>query len=952
MNYAENMVMHGFRIERIRKVPGMNAALVEMRHEQSQAKLCWLDNKEENRFFSVGFQTLPEDDTGVFHILEHSVLCGSARYPLKEPFVELLKSSMNTFLNAMTYPDKTVYPVASRNAQDFLNLVSVYLDAVFAPLLRENPYIFYQEGWHLETEGDAPFYRGVVYNEMKGASSDPQRRMEEKLMALLFPDNAYRYDSGGDPAVIPTLTLEAFRAQYERWYHPSRALFYLQGDVPMDDTLRMIDAYLAVRKPCASVPALTLQKPCHQEETVYYARSTKAAKADMCGYGKLLGTWEDVAVQAAAGILCDLLVGSNAAPLKKAVVDSGLAQDIEMTVVDELAQPYLMIIARGMDASDSDKLHALILDTMKGIIAEGIDAQELHACISRFLFKLRTQRDPIGLCNMSDVWKSWMYGGDPLLYLDHETLAAQVRAMEENGAFAQVLAQMLPQGDHACVRMAASDTLAQEEARQEQEAASARWANMNEHERETWRQTLRDLAGWQAQSDAPEVSALVPKLKLTDVDASFDWCETQARQEGKVTLLHHPLHTEGIVYLNMYFPLSGYSLDQLSALGCIGELLAELPAAHDASTLQRLIKTYIGMLDLRIEALGPNDDPHAGKPYLGVHAAFLKENARPAQRLIAELLTESDFSDVKRLAGLLKQADERARQDAISKGHALAMHMVLSRYTAKHAITEAVQGYTYLKRLHALASDETQLEALIALLRQLQRDLTQEGLVISTAADEEIDVRELYEAFGETSEPRPEAEYRMELPQKTAIILPSSVGYAAKGIHLSLMNARPDGALMVIANQLSLDYLWNVIRVRQGAYGCGALAGENGSVLCYSYRDPSPQASLKHFDACQAYLAQFIESEAPLDTYIISALAQDDPLRSLGQKAYGADRSWFSGVTKAQRAQWREQMLHCERAQLQRWISAFVLLAQQGEDCIVGSEEACAEEGRTCYRLD
>ena len=292
MNYAENMVMHGFRIERIRKVPGMNAALVEMRHEQSQAKLCWLDNKEENRFFSVGFQTLPEDDTGVFHILEHSVLCGSARYPLKEPFVELLKSSMNTFLNAMTYPDKTVYPVASRNAQDFLNLVSVYLDAVFAPLLRENPYIFYQEGWHLETEGDAPFYRGVVYNEMKGASSDPQRRMEEKLMALLFPDNAYRYDSGGDPSVIPTLTLEAFRAQYERWYHPSRALFYLQGDVPMDDTLRMIDAYLAVRKPCASVPALTLQKPCHQEETVYYARSTKAAKADMCGYGKLLGTWK------------------------------------------------------------------------------------------------------------------------------------------------------------------------------------------------------------------------------------------------------------------------------------------------------------------------------------------------------------------------------------------------------------------------------------------------------------------------------------------------------------------------------------------------------------------------------------------------------------------------------------------------------------------------------------
>ena len=406
-----NDKMHGFTVTNIREIKEIGGRLVEMEHDATGAKLVWADNGDENKLFSVGFRTLPENSTGVFHILEHSVLCGSEKYPVKEPFVELLKTSMNTFLNAMTFPDKTVYPVSSRIEQDYLNLMEVYLDSVFNPNVLKDPNIFYQEGWHIDTAGDEPVYKGVVFNEMKGAMSEVDSVADEAMTGILFPDSCYGFNSGGDPKAIPDLTYDAFVRQYKRYYHPSNSYFYLDGDVPLDATLAKIEEYLAGFDRLDDVPQLAVQTPVRADKVVSFAAGSEDDKPLIC-FGKVIGSWKDRDKMLALSIILEQIADSNESPLKRAVLSSGLAEDMEIYVSDGIAQPYLMMLFRGISDGENSKpdaatlekvagrLISIVEETVNRLTEEGFTKRDLEASLNQTDFRFRQYPEPQALYRM------------------------------------------------------------------------------------------------------------------------------------------------------------------------------------------------------------------------------------------------------------------------------------------------------------------------------------------------------------------------------------------------------------------------------------------------------------------------------------------------------------------------------------------------------------------------
>ena len=452
-----NDKMHGFTVTNVREIKEIGGRLVEMEHDVTGARLVWVDNGDENKLFSVGFRTLPENSTGVFHILEHSVLCGSEKYPVKEPFVELLKTSMNTFLNAMTFPDKTVYPVSSRIEQDYLNLMDVYLDSVFRPNVCNDPNIFYQEGWHIDTTGEEPAYKGVVFNEMKGALSEVDAVADETMTALLFPDSCYGFNSGGDPKNIPDLTYDSFVEQYRRYYHPSNAYFYLDGGIPLDTTLAKIEEYLAGYDRLDDVPQLTMQEPVKAAKTISFAASGEDDKPLIC-FGKIIGSWADREKMLALSIIMEQVADSNESPLKRAVLSSGLAEDMEIFVSDGIAQPYLMLLFRGIkdgenakpDAaaleSIADRLITIVEETISRITAEGFSKRDLEASVNQTEFRFRQYPEPQALYRMVAAYSSWLYGGDPAMFLITDSAIASMRSMIENGEMEAVAREILGRG--------------------------------------------------------------------------------------------------------------------------------------------------------------------------------------------------------------------------------------------------------------------------------------------------------------------------------------------------------------------------------------------------------------------------------------------------------------------------------------------------------------------------
>ncbi len=954
MSLTAGMKLHGFTVTRVRQVAELSANLVEMTHDKTAAQLCWVDNGEANKLFSIAFKTLPEDSTGVFHILEHSVLCGSEKFPVKEPFVELLKSSMNTFLNAMTFPDKTMYPVSSRNDQDFMNLTEVYLDAVFAPSIVKDPNIFYQEGWHIEMDGpdSTPTYKGVVFNEMKGAMSSVDEVIMEGMLAAAYPDTCYGYNSGGDPRVIPQLTYEQYLNMYRRYYHPSNSRIWLDGAVPLDRVLPLIDGYLSRFERSDERHVIAHQEPRACEKTQYYEVSAADGTDNkaMLTLGKIIGSWQDVSRNYAADILADVLTGSNEAPLKRAVMSAGLCQDMSMEAESSIAQPGMMLTVRNIDPANAPAIRELIKKTCQELCEKGIDKADLMASINRYEFRVREPNEPAGLMRNIMALNTWLHDGDPLTYLVYDEVFAELRAMAENGGFEKLLYELLVKEDDLVVLHTLPSTTLGEELRSEEaaklEAISAKWT---EEEKSAVLAMNEKLHAWQQTPDSPEQLATLPVLDLSEISPEPVLLHTEKSNVDGVTVLYHKAATNGIVHLNLYFNLSDCTLDELCEVNTLTRLLGVLPTAkHTAAELQQAVKTHLGRLNFSLDVKEKIDRSDRCTPVLRVNCSVMAEKVDIARDLICEILTTTDFTDIARIREIALQSDEQAKQMCIMGGHVLAMTAAQAHYSAASAVYEVLRGYTGVQWLHGLVADfDARIGAHLALVQaKLAAAACRARLTLSITSNVEVDVSALIAALPAGTGCAADAAYTTNVPMKQGIRIPAQIGY---GVLASDLGCAWNGSAQVAANILSLGYLWNVIRVQGGAYGCGLRMGRC-IALAYSYRDPTPARSLEKYRGAADFIREFVQSGERIDKFIISTIAETEPLMSPRDEGARADGEWFSGKTEADLRQQRAEILATDGDALLYWCDALEHMAKTGAVCVVAHEEAlkaCETEGLT-----
>ncbi len=942
-----------FTVTNVRPIPDKDATLIEMIYEKTGTELVWVKSNEANKLFGIAFKTIPEDDTGVFHILEHSVLCGSDKYPVKEPFVELLKSSMNTFLNAMTFSDKTLYPVSSRNEQDFLNLTSVYLDAVFAPTILREPNIYRQEGWHYELNDQDLTYNGVVFNEMKGAMSSVDQIASRGIMNVLFPDNCYQYNSGGDPAAIPNLTYQQFLDSYKKNYHPTNARIFLDGSIPVERTFALLDEYLS-RYEMGQKQTLQMQVPVSREKTLTYEAVIDGTPKAQLVLGKILGTFEDKTALLARQVLCDVLAGSNDAPLKRAVLETGLCQDVSLDIDEGILQPYMMLRLRNMDAENADKLEAVIRDCARELVANGIPKDRLTASINHMSFQVRQMQEPQALIRCINALSSWLYNGDPMLYLHYGDSIEALRAMAEKGEFEALLEEMLLNDAGLCkLHVLPSET----HGAQLREAELARLAKekaaMSEKQLQEIGEMFSAFTAWQQTPDSTENLATLPKLSLSEISSEPVLCATEEDTVGGVKLLRHKVSANGIVYLNAYFRLTDCSLEQLTKLSLLGSLLGKLPTAnHNAAQLQNEVKTWLGKLSFGLEVFAKSEDRKHCTPMLVASCSVLQENLPKAEALICEILTSTDFSQASRIREILLQTEMMEQQRAMGGGHMLAFKAATSHFSAAAAVQEATTGISYIQYLHKLSREfDTELPAFVKLAQDtLVKAVCRNNLILSLTEDGRSDLTGLVERLREGTCSAEAAGYETTLPKKLGIRIPAQVSFASVGYHLGEMGMVYDGTARLLSNILSLAHLWNEVRVQGGAYGAGMRVGSSGGLFTYSYRDPNPARSLEVYRNMGSFVKSFAESGADITGFIISTIADTEPLVGPAQEGRMADSNWFSGFDYAKAVAERQQLLGASATELSKWCDALNALREHSSVCVVGFADAlegCKDEGLT-----
>ena len=948
---------HGFRVTRVRTLAEFGCQLIEMEHEKSGAQLAWFDRPDENKTFAIAFKTLPEDSTGVFHIIEHSVLCGSDKYPVKEPFVELLKSSVRTFLNALTYPDKTVYPVSSRNDQDFLNLIDVYLDAVLHPSIYHKPEIFRQEGWRYEGEGENVCYQGVVFNEMKGAFASPETLKYKELQSALFPDNCYRHVSGGDPTCIPDLTYEQFIASHKKYYHPSNARISLVGSIDADSVLEKIDSFLSAYERQEADFTIPMQQPIERvvKEVPYEIGADEPAEhRTIIASATVLGTFETVERNFAAAVLADYLTGDNDAPLKRAVIDRDLAQDFSIELDDSLQQSLFGWQAMNTDADKREALEATVRETLETIVKEGLDKERLSACLHAFAFRMRDHEGgwgPRGLGEALSMYNTWLYGGDPAEAL---TVDAPLKALEEKlgtGYFEQFIEDVFLNNTHtATVVLVPSGTLGTEKSEKEAARVHAESAKWTDKDRERLAKEAETLRIWQQTPDSEEALKTIPMLKLSDLNAEPDRLVTEKTVRGGVPVLNNTVGSD-TAYIGAYFAADDLAFDELPLLPVMTALLGSLATErHTRSALPLAVKNTIGKLDFTPAVL-PGDSPKTCRVLLNASMACLKEQSVRAVGLLAEILNETKWDDEALLKEILQQMAVGAKLALPAEGHRYAMMRVASHLTANGAADEKIGGVSFIEWMNGIndAGETAQKELLTKLAALAKRLFVRERLTVATmeaVPEEAIDALiDAIPACGETPACR-FAKYPVSAFAREGVTIPAQVGFASMGSNLFRHDGAYSGSFPVLANILNFMYLWSEIRVQGGAYGCGFVARDHGDLLFYTYRDPQPNRSLDVMKRTAAFIRAFLKDDPDLTGFILSSVPAVDPLRNASAKMAAAAMYDFRGITREQIVARYRQLIGTTHEDLLALCGAIEDIAKDNVVCVIAGKDgldACAE---------
>ena len=949
----EQKTIHGFLPLRVRAFPELEGSLRDYVHEKTGAQLCWLDRPDENKAFSIAFKTLPEDSTGVFHILEHAVLNGSDKYPVKEPFVELLKTSLQTFLNALTFSDKTVFPVSSRNDRDLLNLMDVYLDAVFHPAIYHRPEIFQQEGWRLEGEGDTLSLQGVVLNEMKGAFADPDTIQEKELGEMLTPDTCYRYVSGGDPEHIPELSYERFLENHRKYYHPSNARISLVGSVNLDACLEKLDSFLGDyerQEICFDIP---MQKPVPaQRRSIFYAigpeESTTHRSIVSCA--TLFTTFDDDLQNNTLAVLSDYLSGDDEAPLRRAVLDAGLAQDFSVDLVDGMQQTFALWSARNTDPEKQPALEQTVRDTLSRIVDEGLDRERLEACFRRYAFHLRDRDSgypPRSLTEAIDMLDTWLYGGDPAQGLLVEDALAELEKALATDFPENLLRKLFLDNAHtAMLTLVPSNRLGEQIAAAEQARVGCMTASWTQADYAKQAEQAAALRRWQQTPDSEAALATIPRLKLSDLAQEPSPLHMRETALEGITVLRHSVGGR-LAFLRTIFEASDLGLEELPLVSLLCHLLGSMATRQfSRSRLPLEIKRVLGRLRF-IPNVFEGETPDRCRVTLFGTLACLPGQAQAAAALLGEILTATVWDDLSLLRDNLLQLTLDEQMALSANGQPYATKRLSSGLTAQSATQEFTSGLEFARWVKAMSSaDDERLRALLAQMHDIaQRLFVRERLTLSCNEAVGDDALRRLLSVIPGGRPAPAcAVYALPGARREGVAIASSVGFAAMGSSLQCHGRRYNGSYPVLMSVLNYGYLWSEIRVKGGAYGCGFSARSSGILFLCSYRDPKPARSLEVIRNTPAYLRRFCSEQPDLTGFILGAVSDYDPLRGAEGKISAAEARWILGITQKEILTRYQQLLHTTADDLLALIPALEELGADNAVCVVAGKpllEAC-----------
>ncbi|MBR1553495.1 MAG: insulinase family protein [Schwartzia sp.] len=964
-----NDKMHGFVLKETKEVPEISSRCFLFEHEKSGARLFYVKNDDDNKVFSISFRTPPIDDTGAAHIVEHSTLCGSRKFPLKEPFVELVKGSLNTFLNAMTYPDKTMYPVASRNAQDFRNLMDVYLDAVFYPRMYEKPEVLLQEGWHYEIDSpEAPLrYSGVVYNEMKGATSSPEDLLETELLKRLYPDTAYAFESGGNPEKIPDITQESFVAFHRKYYHPSNSYIYLYGDVDLDGTLAFIDeAYLSHFERQAVDSALKKQekfdgmKRVTAEYPVGAEEETK--EKTYLALGMIVCDAGDRLTRAAMSILTHALFMTDAAPVTQALMDAGIGKDVSASLEAQIAQPNLAVEVTNAEPEDTERFYQVVMDTIGRLAKDGIDRTLLEASLNYLEFKTRESdfaSTPKGLVYNLAVMTHWLYGGDPAEPLFYEKEFKDLREGLSNGLFEDMLRRCVLDNPHkVLITMKPSRTMAAEREAATEKLLAEKKAAMSAAEIEGIIQTTARLKELQQTPDTPEDLEKIPLLKLSDIRKDEEKLPLEEKTLDGQKVLFSDIHTNGIAYLQFYFDGASIAPEQQHYAYLLCDLLGAVDTdAHSYAELTNLANLHTGGISYDVTAVTRGDTADEWFVKTVVKARVLVRKLPELGKLLTEILTKSRFSDGKRLRELVKQTLAGVERQILNTPNRV-MAVRLSSYFAPASRFEDggfLSYYRFLKELDAnfeTRAAETG-EKLSALLAQM---FTKRGLILGVTVEAkdypavEAALSPMLSALNDKDYPAAAQPKENEIKNE-ALVTSSRVQYVGKGGNFVRLGYQFSGAMRVLETIMRYGYLWTRLRVQGGAYGASAQFARNGILLFTSYRDPNLAETLKVYDEIADYLKDFKASEREMTKSIIGTIATVDMPLTPQMKGNLAAMLYLRGMTQEDRQRQRDEILAADENAIRALAPIVAACMKTDTYCVFGGEEKVKENEKLFTRI-
>ncbi len=958
MKLEQDKVYSNFLLKKIKNVHEINSISYEFEHIKSGAKLLYIKNDDNNKVFSISFRTPPVDNTGSAHILEHSVLCGSKKYPLKEPFVELIKSSLNTFLNAMTFSDKTMYPIASTNEADFRNLMDVYLDAVFNPLIYEKKEILEQEGWHyhIENKDDEIKYNGVVYNEMKGAFSDPEDILARSIESNLYKDTPYFYESGGDPKYIPDLTYEEFLNFHKRYYHPINSYIYIYGNTDILRHLDYIDKSYLCNYDKISIDSkineqtdfTNIEKRVEKDYSVNSNENIDNKYLLSLNYS--VGNVLDVKLGLIFGILCKILFDSDSSYLKKALLDAKIADEVVLDYNNGILQPVFSIVAKNAKKDKIELFKEVVISTFKQIVKDGIDKDIIKAAINNFEFELKeadTGTYPKGLIYGITIMESWLYDGEPTLLLEYEDYLNQIKKEAENGLFEEIIEEYIINNEkYNYVILSPKENLSDKDDEILKEKLRSFKDSLNEKQLNDLIKSTNDLLKSQQTPDSDEAKALVPRISISDIDENpIVVNDVDVINEGNNNIYVRVDDTKDITYLDINYEVALNSNKEIHALSLLTRCFENFDTKNfDMIHLNNEINENLGDILFTISPYQNVKNPESFRSFFTCCIKAFSQKEDKMYSIMEELLLRSDFNNKAKLKDVIKEELSKTQSKIMAATHKMVLNEMFAHISKKFKFATLLSGisyYYFLKDLNEHFDEKA--DDIINLFEELvNRIISSRKDVIITVGKDDRDksiekAKEFLNKYESSNETSIKFDYE-ENKENTSIVMPSLVNYVGQGYIYKKFGYEYEGSMLVLKKYLSTEYLWNNVRVMGGAYGAFIQIDKFGNLGLVSYRDPNVKRTYEVYDNLSKCISSLDLTNEDVNKLIIGTISDmDNPLT-----VYGKIREYVSRVytldTFEDIKKRRKEVLTTKKEDLIKHAKMFDDVIQNSVKCVAGNK--------------